>query len=88
MRFVKILSTNSSVQDRPGTSKVNKSSRPKLLRRYTFQEKSANTYAVNNLEYDLAGEVILSPNAMSKFAFQADSEPTSLGALEDPTIIL
>ena len=73
-------------QDRPGTSKVYKSSHPKLLKRYTFQEKSANTYAVNNLEYDLAGEVILSPKARSRFAFQA--EPTSLGTLEELSIII
>ena len=34
---------------------------------------SANTYAVNNLEYDLAGEVVLSPTSKAMFAFQNDS---------------
>ena len=32
---------------------------PKLLRWYTFQEMSANTYAVSNLEYDVEGEAVI-----------------------------
>ena len=62
-----------NTEAKPATAKQRRSGRPKLLRRYTFQETSANIYAVNNLEYDLAGEVILSPTAKSNFAFQKDS---------------
>ena len=51
--------------------------RPQLLKRYTFQEMSANTYAVNNLEYDLAGEVVLSPTTKAAFAFRQDSTASS-----------
>ena len=51
--------------------------RPKLLKRYTFQELSANTYAVNNLKYDMAGEVVLSPSTRGTFAFKRDSVGSS-----------
>ena len=54
-------------------SKRKRPGRPKLLRRYTFQEMSANTYAVNNLEYDLGGEAVISPASKATFAFQKDS---------------
>ena len=46
---------------------------------------SANIYAADNLEYDLAGEVVLSPTSMAKFAFQNDStesDKTSPGPME------
>ena len=58
-------------------SRQRASGRPKLLKRYTFQEKSANAYAVNNLQYDLAGEVLLSPKSKSTFAFQDDTSAES-----------
>ena len=48
--------------------------RPKLLRRYTFQDQSTNSYAINNLEYDMAGEVTLSPRSKASFVFQSDLE--------------
>ena len=60
-------------------SKRKRPGRPKLLRRYTFQEMSANTYAVNNLEYDLGGEVVLSPATKAMFAFQTEPEATIHG---------
>ena len=56
--------------------------RPQLLKRYTFQEMSANTYAVNNLEYDLGGEVVLSPATKAMFAFQTEPEATVHGPTE------
>ena len=52
---------------------------PQLLKRYTFQEMTANTYAVNNLEYDLAGEVVLTPVQKATFAFQTEADVTSSG---------
>lgn len=48
--------------------------RSKLLRRCTFQELSANSYAINNLEYDMAGEVMLSPQSKARYAFRSDLE--------------
>ena len=42
-----------------------------------LQEKSANICPITNLEYDLAGEVVLSPTANSTFAFQKGSDQTS-----------
>ena len=56
--------------------------RPKLLRRYTFQETSANTYAINNLEYDLGGEAIISPASKATFAFQRDFSESDEISLE------
>ena len=56
--------------------------RPKLLKRYTFQETSANTYAINNLEYNLEGEVVLSSAAKAMFAFQTEPEATIHGPTE------
>jgi hypothetical protein len=40
---------------------------------------STNTYAVNNLEYDLGGEAVISPATKATFAFQADSDEASPG---------
>lgn len=56
--------------------------RPKLLRRYTFQETSANTYAINNLEYDLGGEAVISPASKATFAFQRDFSESDEVSLE------
>ena len=70
---VKDGSPNTDGENKRLASKQRASGRPKLLKRYTFHEKSANTYAVNNLQYDLAGEVLLSPGAKSTFAFQDDT---------------
>ena len=56
--------------------------RPKLLKRYTFQETSANTYAINNLEYNLEGEVVLSSAAKAMFAFQTEPEANIHGPAE------
>ena len=65
---VKDVSTPSGKSPNTGTTsltskdqKRKRSAHPPLLKRYTFQEMSANTYAVNNLEYDLAREAVLSP---------------------------
>ena len=82
---VKDGSPNPDAEDKPLASKQKRSAHPKLLRCYTFQEMTANTYAVNNLEYDLAGEVVLSPTSRAKFAFQKDStesDKTSPGPME------
>ena len=39
-----------------------RSAPPKLLKRYTFQEPSANAYAVDFFfDYDVAGEAVLIP---------------------------
>ena len=78
---VKDGSSTNDTEAKPATSKRRRSARPKLLKRYTFQEKSANTYAVNSFEYDLAGEVLLSPTSSANFAFQTEAEATS----PDPT---
>lgn len=51
---------------------------PNLLRRRTFQELNANTYAVNNFEYDMAGNVILSPNTKASFVFQTMTEDSEV----------
>ena len=53
--------------------------RPQLLKHYKFHERSANTYAVNNLECDLGGEVVLSPAPKAMFAFQTEPEATIFG---------
>ena len=45
----------------------------------------ANTYAVNNIEYDVTGEAVLSPTSKAAFAFQTareDSELNSPGPTE------
>lgn len=35
---------------------------------------SANAYAVNNVEYGVTGEAIVSPTSKAAFAFQTESE--------------
>ena len=75
-------SPTNDTEAKPATSKRRRSARPKLLKRYTFQEKSANTYAVNNLEYDLAGEVVFSPTSRTNFTFQTEAEAMSPGPTE------
>ena len=86
---VKDISSPSGKSSTTGTTSVTskdqkkkRSTCPQLLKRYTFQEMSANTYAVNNLEYDLAGEVVLSPTARATFVFQTEAEATSPGPAE------
>ena len=86
--------SNSSQHDTTSTSdgsstpagnqrrKTSNRTRPQLLKRYTFQEMSANTYAINNLEYDLAGEVVLTPVQKATFAFQTEADVGSSGATE------
>ena len=62
--------------------KRNRPGRPQLLKRYTFQEMNANTYAVNNLEYDLGGEAVISPASKATFAFQSEPEANIHGPTE------
>ena len=70
-------STTDSHKNRSLASRQRASGHPKLLKHYTFHEISANTYAVNNLQYDLAGEVLLGPGAKSTFVFQDDTSAKS-----------
>ena len=46
-----------------------KKPKPLLTKRFTFQEESANAYAVNMYQVDLAGEAVLSPARKHHFAF-------------------
>ena len=84
---VKISLVNSCMDTVPiqQSGRKKKAPPPKLLKRYTFQELNANTYAVNNLEYDMTGEVVLSPTTKAPFVFQTiteDSEVNSPGPTE------
>ena len=74
---VKDGSSNTDGENKRLASKQRASGHPKLLKRYTFHEMSANTYAVNNLQYDLAGEVLLGSGAKSTFVFQDDTSAKS-----------
>ena len=49
----------------------------KLLRRYSFQELSANAYALNIREMDMFGEPVLSPTHNFAFQCQLSVTPTS-----------
>lgn len=63
-------------------SKGKRPAPPKLLKRFTFQDLSANTYLVNNVEYDMMGEAVLSPSSKAAFAFQEPTEVSSSGTAE------
>ena len=79
---ISIFLFQSSLQDESVRNR--RSARPKLLKRYTFQDMSANAYAVNNIEYDITGEVMLSPTSKAAFAFltEADLEDHNLRPTE------
>ena len=53
---------------------------PKLRKRFTFQDISANTYLVNNIEYDMMGDAMLSPSSMAAFAFQTPTEESEVNS--------
>ena len=61
--------------------------RPKLLKRYTFQDLSANTYAVSNLEYDMIGGGVLSPSSKAVFEFQIPADDPSEMDINLPKLI-
>ena len=69
----------------PKDHKRKRSAPPKLLKRYTFQELSANAYAVDLFDFDMAGEAVLSPATQATFIFQTQtsrSEVTSATELD------
>lgn len=47
---------------------------PCLRKRFSFQDLSANSYLVDNLEYDLMGDAMFSPSSKAVFTFQEESE--------------
>ncbi|XP_064384588.1 uncharacterized protein LOC135333554 [Halichondria panicea] len=57
-------------------------SRPKLLRRITFQEQSANAIAANMYHNDLAGEVVLSSTNNFAFGFSPTHSSRDLPFIE------
>ena len=70
-----IINVSAILQSGPGQTKQKK---PKpLLKRYTFQEASANAYAVNMFQVGMGGETLLSRSPSNQnFAFSVPS-PTS-----------
>jgi hypothetical protein len=72
------------------TSKGKRPAPPKLRKRFTFQDLSANTYLVNSVEYDMLGEAMLSPSSTAAFAFQTTEvccpRPTDLN-IDLPSLI-